>query len=170
MNRNSRYFIPLITVTSIFSVINILCGLRLLFASADTFTKISAIVNVISSVLAMFYVIEGCRKSSSDFFKGLVMLVCFGQLINIINLIYMKEIDLDVIMNIFALGLTSALVLIKDIGFRKSIQICLLVLICKAVSLFLNTSFMNVINTISIVILCGCTFAKYIDKAERHTN
>lgn len=169
MSKNSKYYIPLIVITSIFAIVNILCGLRLFFTSTDFFNRISAIVNIISSIFAMFYVLEGCRKSSSDFFKGLVILICLGQLLNVVYLIYLKEIDLDVIMNIFALGLTLVLILVKNVGFNKSIQICLLVLICKAVSLFLNTSFINIINTISVAVLCGCTFAKYIDKANRHS-
>lgn len=185
-NQTTRLFIVLISV--LFIAAGVLAnGYVITSGEANFVAVLESILIIVALVSALFYIFLGYKKDAAHYFKLFLYLFALAQLVSIVNATFNPE---HTTLSVALAALTYAPVLIlasaKDLGRRVSLILCGIVI---AVYLFIfvgaaftypgslrgDTSFGTFVlirdgALLLLSLIMGViTFAKYVDKAERHT-
>ena len=138
----------------------------------DIGTVIHGILNSISLLYAMFYIVDGYKKDSSRYYKsfGILLAITQSYTLAIVSFINAKTSNLIVI----GLELITILFLVlsENLGKNNSLILCLVLIALNGVSVLMcsgtNASYSNIFCKFVLSLLYGMlTYAKYLDKESR---
>lgn len=148
------------------------------FDTSNTIRMLYRIVDIVSLLFALFYILYGYVKNAAGYYKIFGYLFVLSKVITTISAFNPPTPVITYVTSAVALISTLVLAFVKDLGKKLSFVLCgALVLIelinCGLVYSYYGT-FAWVIKTRAIDLDIAClygilTYAKYLDKAERGT-
>lgn len=165
-------------------ILTTICVAWLLYATVnnlfDVYQKIEAVTDIIASLIATYYLIEGYSKDVSSHYKTCVGVAAINALV-VIAIIFAKQ--SAEIVTIFACVLAFAmlvgLLVVKNLGKAMSYTMCAIIVIIRLLGLLFAYANVHTIFNSEITLLFAqlclaitigiITYAKYVDKTSRHT-
>lgn len=146
----------------------------------DIYQKIEAVTDIIASLIATYYLIEGYSKDVSSHYKTCIGVAAINALV-VIAIIFAKQ--TAEIVSIFACVLAFAmlvgLLIIKNLGRAMSYAMCIIIIIIRLLGLVFtyinadttfNSEVALLFAQLCLAITIGIiTYAKYVDKTSRNT-
>ena len=146
--------------------------------AANAFKIISRIVAIACLVFAGFYILGGYTKNAAKYYKVYGVLLAIKYFAGILSGSTKSRTPFGTAVITLSLVIVLVLLLSENLGKTKSLVLCGLLVILRAVILLppiikgiisINFIITNLVN-IDLACLYGImTYAKYLDKAERGT-
>lgn len=170
-----------VILNSIFTLACIIWLLTILIAlNLNKYQIIEAVADLVASIIALMYLLEGYSKGVAKHYKISVLITALNALVVAI-LSTAEEIKvIPVIMCSIAFVILLILGLFKNLGKKVSYICCWIVLtirilgfisILLTVDNFMDPSFSLIITQVALALtVLVVTYAKYVDKSSRNTD
>ena len=171
------------TENKIYKAILFICIICILFALYLDISLISngqqtigiifhGILNAISLLYAIFYILNGYNKNASRYYRSFGILLAITQTFALAMVSFINPKTGNLIVVGLELITILVLVLSEDLGKNKSFVLCLILIILNGVSILMcggtYVSHCNIFCKFTLSCLYGIlTYAKYLDKASR---
>ena len=155
-----------------FSVMNILSSLD------NALGIVCESTNIIALVFAAFYICFGYHKNAAQYYKVFGVMLIVARIVGLILSLQSPESGVvSALLSFAQLALLIVLTFVKDLGEKRSINLCVALMICSILSLIVlilsNGTIKPIITNLvrlDLHSLYGIlTYAKYLDKTERGT-
>lgn len=167
----------------------VVCGILALLSAIGTVTvafsselnelyKFEAVCDLISLGLAFFYIVNGYGKDYAKYYKLSMLFHALNALIVTAVAANEKTKYISIVMCAICFALVLVLALGKDLGAKKSLTICVIVVVIRAAGLisqyfavktFDPITILTVSQLVLALMILASTLAKYDDKQVRGT-
>ena len=172
-------------------IFNILCILVCDIASvkdiidpaSTPFMQVGGACSIVALLAALYYILMGYSKNASAYYKLYGALYALSALVSIFNVSHNNQATVyTTVLSALVFAFVLVMTLSRDLGKRNSFIICGLTFACAAIQVvlgFVDIPATNeekpliIIRLVAGVVMASMlgvmTFAKYVDKAQRHT-